>query len=172
MVEPNQTIVMKTAKFSKLFFSHKEKATLSETERLSLLRKIYDEQNSYVRKTLFYLVEESAVDDLMQEVFTKVWRNLDSFQERSSSKTWIYRIVVNTAYDHLRKRRRSFWQSDSSEEALENIESYAASSFERTECISRHLKPATKHMLKNYRFLVFFFEEINVSGKLPSRKYC
>ncbi len=42
-------------------------------------------------------------EDVTQEVFTKVWKHLADFTHRSSLKTWIYRIAVNTCIDHGRK---------------------------------------------------------------------
>ncbi len=42
-------------------------------------------------------------EDVAQEVFTKVWRSLDTFHHASSPRTWIYRIAMNTAIDHGRK---------------------------------------------------------------------
>lgn len=44
-------------------------------------------------------------EDIMQEVFLKVYHSLKSFKQRSQFSTWLYRIVMNTAYDFLRKRR-------------------------------------------------------------------
>ncbi|HYL38301.1 MAG TPA: sigma-70 family RNA polymerase sigma factor [Bryobacteraceae bacterium] len=40
--------------------------------------------------------------DIVQEVFLKVFRNIQSFRGGSSLKTWIYRIAVNEAYNHRR----------------------------------------------------------------------
>lgn len=44
--------------------------------------------------------------DLVQEVFIKVWDNLDKFREESSVATWIYRITVNTCLGLLRKKNK------------------------------------------------------------------
>ncbi len=44
-------------------------------------------------------------EDIMQEVFLKVYHSLRFFKQRSQFSTWLYRIVINTAYDFLRKRR-------------------------------------------------------------------
>jgi RNA polymerase sigma-70 factor (ECF subfamily) len=41
-------------------------------------------------------------EDIAQEVFTKVWRKLRSFNYNSSIKTWIYRIALNTCIDYSR----------------------------------------------------------------------
>ena len=40
--------------------------------------------------------------DVVQEVFLKVFRHIGSFRGQSSLKTWIYRIAVNEAHNHLR----------------------------------------------------------------------
>lgn len=44
-------------------------------------------------------------EDLTQEVFIKVYRNLKSFRRDSKFSTWIYRIAYNTCIDNHRKRR-------------------------------------------------------------------
>lgn len=43
--------------------------------------------------------------DVVQEAFIKAFRNLDSFKGESLFSTWLHRIVVNAAYDHLRRQR-------------------------------------------------------------------
>jgi RNA polymerase sigma-70 factor (ECF subfamily) len=44
--------------------------------------------------------------DVVQEAFIKAHRYLDKFEGNSSFYTWLYRIVMNLAIDHLRKNRR------------------------------------------------------------------
>ncbi len=44
-------------------------------------------------------------DDLTQETFIKVYKNLDKFKGSSKMFTWIYRIAVNTGINHLRKEK-------------------------------------------------------------------
>lgn len=51
------------------------------------------------------LVNEQDAFDASQEVFIKVYRNLDKFQENSSFSTWLYRITTNTCLDMLRKNK-------------------------------------------------------------------
>ena len=53
---------------------------------------------------LVYRLVNQPIDapDVVQEVFLKVFRNLNHFQGKSSLKTWIYRIAVNEAYNHRR----------------------------------------------------------------------
>lgn len=40
--------------------------------------------------------------DVVQEVFLKIFRKIDAFRGASSLKTWVYRIAVNEAHNHLR----------------------------------------------------------------------
>ena len=44
-------------------------------------------------------------EDLAQEVFIKVYRNLKSFRKDSKFSTWIYRIAYNTCIDNHRKKK-------------------------------------------------------------------
>lgn len=52
---------------------------------------------------------EDVARDLTQDIFLKVYQNLDKFERRSSIYTWIYRIAVNHIYNHLKKERRRRW---------------------------------------------------------------
>lgn len=47
--------------------------------------------------------------DVVQEVFLKIFRNIDHFRGGSSLKTWIYRIAVNEAHNHRRWFTRHQW---------------------------------------------------------------
>jgi RNA polymerase sigma-70 factor (ECF subfamily) len=69
--------------------------------------KFYDENEPFVRKSLHYIIKnEDKISDIVQEVFVKVWKKSDKFQQKSNVKTWLYRITVNCAYDHLRKEKK------------------------------------------------------------------
>ncbi|QOX62644.1 sigma-70 family RNA polymerase sigma factor [Anoxybacterium hadale] len=50
-----------------------------------------------------YLKNEEDAMDALQESFIKIFRHLNSFKEDSRFDTWVYRIVVNTCNDILRK---------------------------------------------------------------------
>lgn len=53
-------------------------------------------------------------DDITQDVFIKVWKNLKKFNPEKNFKTWIFTIARNTTFDWLRKRKNiSFSQVDS-----------------------------------------------------------
>ena len=51
------------------------------------------------------MIHEDA-DDVLQNTFIKVFRHIDSFKGESKLYTWMYRIAINTAKNHLVSRGR------------------------------------------------------------------
>jgi len=49
--------------------------------------------------------QRQDVEDIAQQVFTKVYFSIAQFDFRSAFLTWLYRITVNECYDYLRKQR-------------------------------------------------------------------
>lgn len=57
-----------------------------------------------VRNIIYLTIgTSSSVDDIAQEVFITVYKNLKHFRFESQFTTWLYRITVNKCKDHLRK---------------------------------------------------------------------
>ncbi len=55
---------------------------------------------------LRYLGDRGLAEDLVQDVFTSVWRSAAGFDPaRASFATWVYRITRNRATDLIRRRR-------------------------------------------------------------------
>lgn len=50
--------------------------------------------------------DANAADDVVQEVWIKVYRSLDSFDGRSRFTTWLYRVTRNTCLDQVRQGKR------------------------------------------------------------------
>ena len=56
-------------------------------------------------RNIIYLTMSSSnsVDDIAQDVFLTVYRNLNNFRFESQFTTWLYRITVNKCKDYMRK---------------------------------------------------------------------
>ena len=53
-----------------------------------------------------YMRSKQEAEDVLQDAFIKVFKNLASFDKRASLKTWLTRIVINTALNMLRKEHK------------------------------------------------------------------
>ena len=50
--------------------------------------------------------DNAEVEELYQEILINLWRSFPSFEHRSSLRTWIWRISLNTCISIDRKKRR------------------------------------------------------------------
>jgi RNA polymerase sigma-70 factor (ECF subfamily) len=67
------------------------------------LVRAYDK--SVLRLAMNLLRSPEDAQDVYQEAFLRVYRNLNSFRFDCSFHTWLYRIVTNLCLDHMRKRK-------------------------------------------------------------------
>ncbi len=47
----------------------------------------------------------AEAEDITQEVFVKVWKNIRKFDQNKNFKPWLFQIAKNTAIDFLRKKK-------------------------------------------------------------------
>ncbi len=66
------------------------------------LVRAYDQ--SVLRLAMNLLRSPEDAQDVYQEAFLRVYKNLDKFRFDCSFHTWLYRIVTNLCLDHMRKR--------------------------------------------------------------------
>jgi len=74
-----------------------------ESEAFGILVRRYQER---IYALAFRLTgDHASADDLAQETFVRAFRGIRRFQERSSFYTWIYRIALNLAFTHWKRKR-------------------------------------------------------------------
>lgn len=71
-----------------------------------LVREYQERVYWHVRKMV---IDHDDADDLVQEIFVKVWKNLDRFREDAKLYTWIYRIATNECLTFLKKKKKKFF---------------------------------------------------------------
>jgi len=70
-----------------------------------LLKKYQQKLYWHIRRIV---IEHEDADDVVQDVFIKVWKNLDSFRNDSQLYTWLYRIATNESITFLNKKKSKF----------------------------------------------------------------
>lgn len=63
-------------------------------------------QQAMVRVALRLTRDLELAEDVVQESFLKAYQKIDSFEGRSSFKSWLYQITMNTAKNRLRSQPR------------------------------------------------------------------
>jgi len=79
-----------------------EESTREEAFRL-LLKKYQQKIYWHVRRMV---IDHDDADDVVQDIFVKVWKNLSNFREDSQLYTWLYRIATNECITFLNKKKQ------------------------------------------------------------------
>lgn len=66
--------------------------------------------------------DEHVAEDLVQETFIKVWKNIARFDQKRSFKTWIFTIAKNTTFDYFKKKKSIPFSSFIDEEGKNTLE--------------------------------------------------
>jgi len=85
-----------------LLIKRSQKGDIDSFEQL-----ISDNSKLAYNIALKMLKNKEDAEDVSQEALIKVYKNIDRFNMNSSFKTWMYRIVVNTCLDHMRKNKNT-----------------------------------------------------------------
>lgn len=123
-------------------------------------------QSKIINMAYGMLSDQEDAYDAAQEVFIKVYRNLDSFEGKSSFSTWIYRITVNVCNDILRKRQRKisaisiFSSSDDDEEKVIEIKDDAPTPHEAVEMTETQIevRNAIASLSDEYKTVITLFD--------------
>ncbi len=92
---------------------------VSRPEAFTKLVKKYQERLYWHIRRM--VVSHEDTDDVLQNVFIKVWKNLDGFRAESNLYTWLYRIATNETLSWIETRKRFASVSmDGNEDYFEN----------------------------------------------------
>lgn len=72
----------------------------------TLIAYIESHEKQLYRLAYSYVKEEGAALDVVQDAIVKALCNIENLRNMDGLKTWMYRIVVNAALDHIRKNRK------------------------------------------------------------------
>src|SRR3989337_3796607 len=91
-----------TIKDSELLLQFRDPAT-KEKAYTSIIRKYQERLYWHIRRMV---VEHEDANDVLQNVFIKVWNGLVNFREDARLYTWLYRIATNESLSFIEQRKR------------------------------------------------------------------
>lgn len=101
-----------------LLIAFRDEAT-RERSFTELIKRYQERLYWHIRRMV---VNHDDANDVLQNMFIKVWKNLGEFREESNLYTWLYRIATNETLTFLdqQKRRSALSISDDEETGLAN----------------------------------------------------
>lgn len=95
-----------------------------------LFQSIYNQYKVLVYNVaLHYLQNVEDAEEVTQDVFVQIYNSIDTFNQKSSLKTWIYRISINKSLDFIKhknsaKRFFIFGRKSENEREIQNLSSF------------------------------------------------
>jgi len=78
-------------------------------------------KESVFNLALRYLGDPEWAEEVVQEVFLRVYNSLRKFKANSSFATWVFRIAINCCHDQRKRRKKVMAEAGGGEEALAEV---------------------------------------------------
>lgn len=140
---------------------------LREASFTQLVTKYQERLYWHIRRMV---VEHEDTNDILQNVFIKVWKNLGDFREESNLYTWLYRIATNEALTWIDQQKRRAAVSISGDDGFLSEKLQAQKDFDPSK-IEWKLQQAVQALPEKQRivFNLRYFDEMpyeDMSGVL------
>ena len=175
----------KQSEFYRLCSTDYEKDKLEERDLINKIlsgdqrsfKTFIENYKNLVAHITFKMIDNPADrEDICQDVFINVYRNLAQFQFNSKVSTWVAKITYNICINHLRKKRPELISSDNSEDVWDSFQGDAvqpdkfASQAETSDIITSMMNklPETyRTLLTLYHIEGMSYREIGEITELP-----
>lgn len=130
---------------------------MTKDKKYELLEKyILENQQTYYRLAYSYVKNKENALDIVQEAIFKALRSIDRLGEVNYMKTWLYKIIVNTSIDFIRKHHRVSTMED------EKLEGHLP--FSENELTDLDLQEAVDQLPPMYKTIIIlrFFEDLKI----------
>ena len=101
--------------------------------------------------------------DLFQEIIIQIWRSLPSFKGNAKLSTWMYRIGVNTAISHLRKKktRQDYYASHKEEQEAKTAQQYTPAGEEEDEQTQKLYQTISKLNVSEKAMITMYMDDFS-----------
>lgn len=100
------------------------------------------------------LNNHAEAEDMAQETFVRVWRNLASFRGDAQFRTWLYRIVTNLCYNRLPRLKRDLQSLDPDDELTLVDDSQSVEATIQDAELTLLLQDTIQTLPESYRLLI------------------
>ena len=69
-----------------------------------VFERLVRDHSGRIRRIARRFAADGAVEDLVQEILTRLWRSFAGFRGEAKVESWIYRIALNAAMTHVAER--------------------------------------------------------------------
>lgn len=126
--------------------------------------------NRYEKKLLRYIqritgLQTNQAEDVLQEVFIKIYKNLNNFDPKLKFSSWAYRITHNESINHIRKQKDTEPLETDDEDVLSLIEILESDVDVERDAIqketSNRVRSALQKLPKKYRdvLILYYLED-------------
>lgn len=115
-----------------------------------------------------YVYDVDLAQDITQETFIKVWKNIKKFDTSKNFKPWLFQIAKNTALDFIKKKKlvpfSSFKNNDTDDDFVDNIPDESLSALdiinfqEQKQQLDLHLQELTPD--QQLVIFLYYYEEL------------
>lgn len=132
-----------------------------KTQQASFKKLVHEYQKPLYSHIRSIVLNHDDTDDVLQNTFIKVYRNLEKFKGESKLFSWIYRIATNEALTFVQQRAKGA-QVTSEEYLLQKVEKLQADVYFEGEAIQLKLQKAILQLPEKQQlvFKMRYFEEI------------
>ena len=105
----------------------------------AFLTAINENQGLIFKAASIYTNNNEDKNDLSQEIIYQLWKSFDTFQQKSSINTWIYRVALNVAIHHLKTSKRKIKTEPLDKELLNFQETINNEIEEKWQMVKQHI---------------------------------
>ena len=155
-------------------FSEEQIITGLKERKQHVFSYLYDNYSSVLMGIIYRKVSSrECAEDLLQEVFEKIWKNFDSYDSsKGRLYTWMITLAVNHTIDFLKGKSYNKRKLTSGEDVIEknnSVSNYQAQNFDCI-CVKKNiglLKPEWRQLINMAYFYGFTQSEISEELNMP-----